>query len=70
MAQWITLDDVEIEDYRDGYLVPLQVRETDHGIEVWMPHEFYRTYFAGNVVCSRCGLMPFHYDSIEVDCED
>lgn len=68
--RWMPLDDpAELADYLEGHMAPLQSRETEHGVEVWMPHTFLApSRFTGTRVCQVCGLLPLDYDKIETDC--
>ena len=66
---WVLLDEEATEDYNDGLIAPLDVRETAQGIEVWMPHEWQYGWLSYTKTCARCGLLPLDYDGIEVPCE-
>lgn len=71
MGEWTALDEQAQQDYLNGYLIPLDVRETEHGVEVWMPHRFSERgrYLSGtDRICWDCGLLPMGYDRVEVPC--
>lgn len=66
---WVPLEGESLEDYLDGHLIPLEVRETEHCVEVLMPHDFPETWQVHRI-CRRCGLLPLDYDAIEYPCEE
>lgn len=68
MAGWIALEGEALDDYLSARMAPLEARETEHGVEVFMPH----TFSGGpgsDKRCWHCGLLPLDYDRIEVACK-
>lgn len=68
--RWVALEGDELEDYLNARIAPLWVRETEHGVEVYDPHEWSIGSGLGmwRKICRRCDLIPFDYDSIEYEC--
>lgn len=68
MAGWIALEGEELQDYLEGHMIPLEVRETDHGVEVFDSHTWQYGWLTYCKTCQDCGLLPLDYDGIEYAC--
>ena len=68
MAGWIALGEDATADYLSGALVPVEVRETEHGVEVFDFHDWPEKWEVHRI-CNRCGLLPLDYDAIETECD-
>jgi hypothetical protein len=66
-GRWVALDAEAQADYLAGELIPLEVRETDAGVEVFDPHDMQTGRFTHT--CARCGLMPFDYERFDTPCD-
>lgn len=65
---WVALPDDEQKDYLNGHMHPFRVRETEHGVEVFEPHDWIIARITGTKTCGQCGMLPLDYDGIEYRC--
>lgn len=66
---WLQMDSEDIQAYWSGEMIPLHVRKRAEGMDVWQPHDLSIRGIGGSRLCQRCGLVPFDYDSVEIECE-
>lgn len=67
---WVPMNSEDVRAYESGDLDPLHVRDSAEGMDVWQPHDLSIRGAGGARICQRCGLMPFDYDAIVIECID